>query len=211
MSSLCETNRVFVMAAYPDDEVLDCGGSIACYADVGDQMKLSITPEGASSFHQQRDRIQVSENLSGLAQAVQISGSICGVVDVGLLDLPANRLGSLNYVNRIEERIDRHQPQVAYVHHAGDVNVDQRRLHEAVITFCRITLGHPLSLLLGIEMAISNEWKPQVFPLNWFMDISDYLACKLEALVVYTSDVFPWLPARCLQKAEAFRLLWQLV
>ena len=211
MSSLRVQNRLFVIPAYPDDEVFDCGGSIACHADVGDQRKVSIIPEGVISFHQQRDRIQVSENLFGWAQVVQTSGSICGVVDVGLLELPVTRLDALDCVNRIEERIDRHQPQVAYVHHAGDVKVDQRRLHEAVITFCRITLGQPLSLVLGIEMAISNEWKPLVFPLNWFVDISDNLACKLEDLVTYTSDVFPWLPARCLQKEEAFCLLWQLV
>ena len=155
--------KVLIFAAHPDDEVLGCGGTIARHVDAGDQVEVLIVAEGATSRQDQRDRSHACNELSALAHAAQTAGSILGVSGVELLDLPDNRLDSLDrldLIKRIEERIDRHQPQTVYVHHAGDVNVDHRRLHEAVVTACRPTPGHPVTRLLSFEVASSTEWQP---------------------------------------------------
>ena len=234
MSSVVELNRVLVVAAHPDDEVLGCGGTIAQHADAGDQVQVLIVAEGATSRQQQRDRIHAGEELSGLAQAAKMAGSILGAAGVELLDLPDNRLDSLDrldLIKRIEESIDRHQPQVVYVHHSGDVNVDHRRLHEAVVTACRPTPGHSVRRLLSFEVASSSEWQPPgsapAFQPNWFVDISAQWARKRKALVAYASEMRPWPHARSLEAlehlarwrgaqvgveaAEAFCLLRQLI
>ena len=227
-------DSVLVVAAHPDDEVLGCGGTIARHADAGDQVQVLIVAEGATSRQQQRNRLQAGDELSVLAQAAQMAGSILGAAGVELLDFPDNRLDSLDrldLIKRLEERIDRHQPQVVYVHHAGDVNVDHRRLHEAVVTACRPTPGHPVQRLLSFEVASSSEWQPPgsapAFQPNWFVDISDQWQRKREALVAYASEMRPWPHARSLdalehlarwrgaqvgvEAAEAFCLLRQLV
>lgn len=227
-------SRVLVVAAHPDDEVLGCGGTIARHADAGDQVQVLIVVEGATSRQEQRDRIQASADLSALAKAAQTAGSILGAAGVELLDLPDNRLDSLDrldLIKRIEERINHHKPQVVYVHHAGDVNIDHRRLHEAVVTSCRPMPAQPVQRLLSYEVASSTEWQPPgsapVFQPNWFVDISDQWLRKREALVAYSSEMRPWPHARSLQAlqhlakwrgaqvgvdaAEAFSLLRQLV
>ena len=203
------TASVLVVAAHPDDEVLGCGGTIARHADAGDQVQVLIVAEGATSRQEQRDRIQAGDELSALAQAAQMAGSILGAAGVELLDLPDNRLDSLDrldLIKRLEERIDRHQPQVVYVHHAGDVNVDHRRLHEAVVTACRPIPGHPVQRLLSFEVASSSEWQPPgsapAFQPNWFVDISDQWQRKREALVAYASEMRPWPHARSLEALE---------
>jgi len=120
-------SAVLVVAAHPDDEVLGCGGTIARHSDAGDQVQVLIAAEGATSRQQQRDRDQASHELSALAQAAHQAGAILGAQGVELLDLPDNRLDSLDrldLIKQIEERIARHQPEVVYVHHAGDVNID---------------------------------------------------------------------------------------
>ena len=227
-------NSVLVVAAHPDDEVLGCGGTIARHADAGDQVQVLIVAEGATSRQQQRDRLQAGDELSTLAQAAQTAGSILGAAGVELFDLPDNRLDSLDrldLIKRIEQHIDHHQPQVVYVHHAGDVNVDHRRLHEALVTACRPTPGHPVRRLLSFEVASSSEWQPPgsapAFQPNWFVDISVQWQRKREALVAYASEMRPWPHARSLEAlehlarwrgaqvgveaAEAFCLLRQLV
>ena len=227
-------DSVLVVAAHPDDEVLGCGGTIARHADAGDQVQVLIVAEGATSRQQQRDRIQAGDELSALALAAQKAGSILGAVGVELLDFPDNRLDSLDrldLIKRLEESIERHRPQVVYVHHAGDVNVDHRRLHEAVVTACRPIPGHPVQRLLSFEVASSSEWQPPgsapAFQPNWFVDISDQWQRKREALVAYASEMRPWPHARSLEAlehlarwrgaqvgveaAEAFCLLRQLV
>jgi len=227
-------DSVLVVAAHPDDEVLGCGGTIARHADAGDQVQVLIVAEGATSRQKQRDRNQATSELSTLAQAAQQAGAILGAQGVELLDLPDNRLDSLDrldLIKQIDERIGRHQPQVVYVHHAGDVNVDHRRLHEAVVTACRPTPGQPVRRLLSFEVASSTEWQPPgsapTFQPNWFVDISAQWPRKREALAAYASEMRPWPHARSLEAlehlacwrgaqvgveaAEAFCLLRQLV
>ena len=171
-------NSILIVAAHPDDEVLGCGGTIARHADFGDQVQVLIVAEGSTSRQQKRDRSQVRDELSALTQAAQTAGSILGAAGVELLDLPDNRLDSLDrldLIKRIEECVERHQPECVYVHHAGDVNVDHRRLHEAVVTACRPTPGRVVKRLLSFEVASSTEWQPPgsapAFQPNWFVDI----------------------------------------
>jgi len=207
--SSVEAQNVLVVAAHPDDEVLGCGGTIARHADAGDQVQVLIVAEGATSRQQHRDRSLAMEELSLLSQASQQAGRILGARGVELLDLPDNRLDSLNrldLIKRIEARIKRHQPQVVYVHHAGDVNVDHRRLHEAVVTACRPTPGQPVRRLLSFEVASSTEWQPPgsapAFQPNWFLDISAQWPRKREALAAYATEMRPWPHARSLEAQE---------
>jgi len=202
-------NRVLIIAAHPDDEVLGCGGTIARHADLGHEVQVLIVAEGATSRQPKRDRLQAGDELSTLAQSAKVAGSILGAVGVELLALPDNRLDSidrLDLIKQIEQRIDRHQSQVVYVHHAGDVNVDHRRLHEAVVTACRPTPGHPVRRLLSFEVASSSEWQPPgsapPFQANWFVDISAQWQRKREALLAYASEMRPWPHSRSLKALE---------
>jgi Uncharacterized proteins, LmbE homologs len=201
--------NVLVVAAHPDDEVLGCGGTIARHVDAGDQVQVLIVAEGSTSRQQERDRAQVRDELSALAQAAQTAGSILGAAGVELLDLPDNRLDSLDrldLIKRIEECVDRHQPECVYVHHAGDVNVDHRRLHEAVVTACRPTPRHCVRRLLSYEVASSTEWQPPgsapAFQPNWFVDITAQWARKRQALEAYAAEMRPWPHARSIEALE---------
>lgn len=226
-------DSVLVVAAHPDDEVLGCGGTIARHADAGDVIHVLIAAEGATSRQQRRDRGEAMEALSALAEAARLATAILGATGVELLDLPDNRLDSLDrldLVKIIEERIAMHQPSIVYTHHSGDVNVDHRRLHEAVVTACRPTPAHAVKRLLSFEVASSTEWQPSgsapPFQPNWFVDISSQWQRKRSALEAYASEMRPWPHARSIealehlarwrgaqvgvQAAEAFTLLRQL-
>jgi len=203
------SSSILIVAAHPDDEVLGCGGSIARHADAGDHVQVLVVAEGATSRQQQRDRGQVDTELSDLAFAAQKAGEILGATGVELLDLPDNRLDSidrLDLVKLIEEKIERYQPQIVYTHHSGDLNIDHRRLHEAVVTACRPTPGHSVKRLLSFEVASSTEWQPPgsapAFQPNWFVDISDQWDRKRLALEAYASEMRPWPHARSLEALE---------
>jgi LmbE family N-acetylglucosaminyl deacetylase len=201
--------KVLIVSAHPDDEVLGCGGTIARHADAGDQVQVLIMAEGATSRQLHRDRVQASEELSALEEAAKTAGKILGAVGVELLDLPDNRLDSLDRLDLIkqtENRIGCYQPEVIYVHHAGDVNVDHRRLHEAVTTACRPTPGQQVRRILSYEVASSCEWQlpgsGPAFTPNWFVDISGQWDRKREALLAYASEMRAWPHARSLEALE---------
>lgn len=200
---------VLVVAAHPDDEVLGCGGTIAHHADLGDEVQVLIVGEGSTSRQSERNRSAVVSELSALAQAAQTAGSILGASGVELLSLPDNRLDSLDrldLIKRLEDCVDRYQPQCVYVHHSGDLNVDHRRLHEAVVTACRPTPGHVVKSLFSYEVSSSTEWQPPgsapFFQPNWFVDISDQWERKREALSVYDSEMRRWPHSRSFEAIE---------
>ena len=58
------TRSILIVAAHPDDEVLGCGGTIARYADSGDDVQILIVSEGSTSRQQKRDRTRLQDELS---------------------------------------------------------------------------------------------------------------------------------------------------
>jgi len=202
---------VLVVAAYPDAEVLGCGGTIARHADAGHQVQVLIAAEGASSRLQKHDQLQNNKELYAVAHSAQRARSILGAAGVELLDLPDNRFDSLDrldVIKRIEQRIDQRQTQVVYLHHARDVNVVHRRLHKAVVTACRPTPVHPVKRLLSFEVASSTEWQPpgsaSAFQPNWFVNICAQWQYKRKALETYASEMRPWPLSRSLKSVGNF-------
>ena len=137
----------------------------------------------------------------------------------------------LDLIKLIEDRIYSYRPETVYVHHAGDVNIDHRRLHEAVVTACRPVPGHVVRRLLSFEVASSSEWQPPgsapIFLPNYFIDISEQFSRKMKALHAYSSEMRSWPHARSkeaieylvklrgaqvgIEAAEAFQLLRHII
>ena len=175
----------------------------------GDQVQLLIVALGSTSRHQSRDRNQAIDELSALEHAAQKAGVVFSAHGVELMDLSVNRFDSfdrLDLIKHIKEFIACYQSQVVYVQHAGDVNVDHRRLHEAVITACRPTPLQSVRRLLSFKVPSSTEWQPPssgpVIQPNLFVEITSHLSRKREALSAYSSEMRHWLHARLLEALE---------
>lgn len=194
---------VLVVAAHPDDEVLGCGGTIARHAQAGDTVHVLILAEGATSRSQSRDRDQHQDLLSTLAQAAQRAGQILGATSVRLHDFPDNRMDRcdlLDIVKVVELAVAQFQPNIVYTHHAGDVNIDHQRTHAAVVTAVRPLPTSAVKTLLFFEVASSTEWQPPgsapSFAPNWFVNITETLERKRQALQAYEAEMRPWPHAR---------------
>lgn len=200
---------VLVIAAHPDDEILGCGGAIARHAMMGDSVHVVIMAEGITSRDPTRDRDARILDLSELAKVAHEANKILGVETLVLKDFPDNRMDSvdcLDIVKVVEGLIQEYKPDIIYTHHSGDVNIDHRCIHHAVVTACRPLPEMQLSTLLFFEVASSTEWQPlasaPVFMPNWFIDISETLTLKMKALHAYASEMRPWPHARSVEAVE---------
>lgn len=200
---------VLVIAAHPDDEVLGCGGSIAKWSGAGEAVHIVIMAEGTTSRDESRDAESKREELSLLARSAYQAGEILGATSVKLLGFPDNRMDSLDHldvVKAIEAEVERLKPHTVVTHHYGDVNIDHRITHEAVVTACRPQPAHSVRRLLAFEVSSSTEWQPPgshiAFQPNWFEDVSETLGRKIDALKVYQSEMREWPHARSLQSIE---------
>lgn len=203
------SHTILVVAAHPDDEVLGCGATLALHAQRGDEVHVLILAEGATSRSPQRNTAQYQDKLSALALAAQKAADILGVTSLKLHQFPDNRMDScdlLDIIKVIENAIQQHQPDIIYTHHAGDVNIDHRRTHEAVITAARPLPSSQIRTLLFFEVASSTEWQTSysapAFVPNWFVDVSSTVDLKLEALAAYATEMRAWPHPRSLPALE---------
>jgi N-acetylglucosamine malate deacetylase 1 len=191
---------VLVLAAHPDDEVLGCGGAIARLTAEGSVVHVAYLADGVSSrIDLPVDGAGLSAALAARRAAARKACEILGASSVFFEDLPDNRLDSvalLDIVRPIERLIAERRPDAVFTHHAGDLNVDHRRVYEAAVTACRPQRGHSVKTLLSFEIPSSTEWQPpgsgQAFAPNWFIDISASLDRKLAALDAYAGELRDW-------------------
>lgn len=198
---------ILILAAHPDDEALGCGGTIAKLAKQGAAIHVAFLSDGVSS----RTRgagLQQTE-LTTRRAAAQKACDILGARTVFYGEFPDNRMDSvalLDIIKPIEALVAKYQPDTVLTHHAGDVNIDHRRIHEAVVTACRPQCGHPVKTMLCFEVPSSTEWQlpgsAPVFAPNWFVDISDTLDRKLAALDSYAAELRAWPHPRSRQGVE---------
>jgi len=198
---------ILVVAAHPDDEVLGCGGTIAKLADLGATIHVAFQADGVSS--RGGGNIVLEEGRRTRSAAAKRACEILGVKSVSFAGFPDNRMDTvalLDIAEAAEELIAEHRPDIVLTHHSGDLNIDHRLIHEAVVIACRPLCGHPVKTLLTFEVPSTTEWQlpgsaPGFAP-NWFVDIGETLDRKLAALDVYGAELRAWPHPRSRQGVE---------
>jgi LmbE family N-acetylglucosaminyl deacetylase len=190
------SGAVAVVAAHPDDEVLGCGGTLARMASEGRAVHVLLISDGQTSRVVESGQPPVENILMARNAAAKAACEILSGSSLEMLGLPDNRLDGvelLDVVRQIENFLQRHRPSLLLTHHSGDVNIDHRVVHDAVISACRPQPGHPVKELLFFEVPSSTEWRPagssNPFNPNYFVDISKTLPKKLEALNAYAAEL----------------------
>jgi len=207
-------NRVLVIAAHPDDEVLGCGGTIARLAQEGHDVYIAIMGEGITSRYQAREPAD-----QALVEVLHVQtrrvAELLGAKDVFLFGLPDNRFDTvplLEVVRILEGLIEDLNPEVVYTHHGGDLNIDHALVFRATLTATRPMKGRPVKRVYAYETASSTEWafqkfSPAFYP-NVFVDISHTLDIKLQAMQLYESEVCPSPHPRSLQALRVIAQRW---
>lgn len=198
-------NSIAVIAAHADDEVLGCGGTISKFVSEGRHVHVLILGDGVSSRSNMTSDQMLNENTMR-NRAAETANELLGTTSLTLLTLPDNRMDSLDLldiVKIIENFIEKHQPSTVLTHHAGDVNIDHRVVHDAVIAACRPLPNSCIQELLFFEIASSTEWRPptsaHAFNPNLFINISQHLDAKLKALAAYKEELRSFPHPRSLQ------------
>lgn len=225
--------RVAVIAAHPDDEVLGCGATIARHTAAGDEVRILILAEGATSRTQQRDVASAAGEMAALRSAGEAAARILGATSIEWAGFADNRMDGvelLDVVKRVEAFLGTCRPDVIYTHHAGDINVDHQVAQRAVMTALRPLPGATFCTILQFEIASSTEWGSAAtgapFVPQWFEDVSDFLDAKLAALDAYSTEMRSWPHPRSREgvtalahwrgatvgvaAAEAFVLAWHI-
>lgn len=211
--------KVAFIFAHLDDESYGPLGTIATHVKQGDDVfVVSMCRGNRPGADVQPERMQVFTEICDMLGVESI------IQDQN--DTRMSRDETQHRVNRLIEHI---APDVVYTHFNGDVHQDHRLLSECVLVACRPKPDSTVRKLLMCELPASTEWsfgqfgdfRPSVF-----VDITDYIDIKVEALSMYKTETYDYPDARSVESmrilaaqrgkqsgvnyAEAFQLVFSL-
>ena len=202
-------SSVLVVAAHPDDEVLGCGGTICRHASEGDEVTIVILGEGITSRDPARDPDSRHGALRSLHDQAREAGAVMGAKEVLFESLPDNRFDSLDLldvVKRVERIKADLRPTIVYTHHPGDMNVDHRVTHQAVLTAFRPVPGSEIAALYTFEVNSSTEWQGpdwnKPFVPDHYVEITHHLEQKSRALGCYSGEMRTFPHPRSIEAVE---------
>ena len=202
--------NVLVVAAHPDDEILGGGATFARLAREGHSVHLAVLGEGLTSRGETSGK--ELEELHGAQTAAAFAVGANGHSQHGLPDNRFDTVALLDVVQVVEKLIEHHAPEAIYTHHAGDLNVDHRITAQAVLTATRQMEGTSVREVLAFEVPSSTEWTlgqiDPVFTPNVFVDVTETLEAKFEALECYASEMRPYPHPRSREAIEAIAKRW---
>ena len=188
-------NKILVVAAHPDDEVLGCSGTIAKMVKSKKAIaKALIISEGLTA-RENKKFVKSKKYFNKLYAASKKSAKIIGYSSIEILSYPDNKLDTvpnLEIIKAIEKKIKSFKPNIVFTHSGTDLNIDHQLVSRAVITATRPLKKQSVKKVLAFETVSSTEWsfnkKKQFLP-NYFENITNYINIKKRALKAYSSEM----------------------
>jgi LmbE family N-acetylglucosaminyl deacetylase len=207
-------NRVLVIAAHPDDEVLGVGATIARHVANGDIAECLILGEGQTSRFHTRESAD-KDLVEQLHEDTLLSAKEIGYQKVHFADFPDNRFDHvdlLDIIKTVEDRINVFKPNIIYTHYIGDLNIDHEITFRVVITATRPVNQYFVKEIYAFETLSSTEWnfsnEIRGFRPNIFIDVEDYFEKKVQAFKHYKSELNEFPHPRSIKALEYQALKW---
>jgi len=186
--------RVLVVAPHPDDETLGCGGTLFRRKQEGDELYWAIVTG-------------ISEDMGWPEAAVKkrdaeidAAAKKYGFADVFNFRLPTTKVDTLplsDLIEKITNVYKKVEPEIIYMPFARDVHTDHQLIAKALqSTFKWFRYPHIQKVLMYETLSETefNFIEKNVFKSNVFVNISDHLDDKIEAMKIYESEMgdFPF-------------------
>lgn len=197
--------RALVVAPHPDDEVLGCGGTIARLTEAGSEVHVVIVtrgtspPFGAAMVEQGRQEAREAHQLLKVAAT-------------HFLDFPAAALDRVPHAelnSALAQIVDQHAPDTLLVPFVGDIHLDHQLVFQSVMIAVR-PRARRVPAVYAYETLSETNWSapyltPSFLP-NVYVDISDVLERKLQAMACFTSQLRAFPNERSLEALRALAL-----
>jgi len=210
-------NKILVVVAHPDDEVLGCGATIAKMKKQGSQIFCLILGQGKSSRYQS-EKDNFKKEQEGLRKEAEKSGKILGISKIFFDNFPDQKYETvplIEIIKSIEKIKNEIKPDVIFTHHAGDLNLDHQIIFKAVMTAFRPIKGETVKEIYSFEIPSSTEWsaprRKSYFVPNVFVDISETISKKISAMASYKSELKKYPHPRSLKSLKIIAQRWGTV
>lgn len=205
-------NKILIVVAHPDDEVLGCGGTITRLNKEGYELYTLILGEGITSRDDKRSKEKRGREIANLKEQAKKANELIGVKKIFFHDFPDNRFDTvpfLDIVKVIEKIKNQIKPEIIFTHYEKDLNIDHQITYKAVITATRPLREETVKEVYSFEIPSSTEWSyPLSFSPDIFFDISETIDVKVKALEKYKTELKDFPHPRSLEGVKLIAKLW---
>jgi len=185
-------DKILIIAAHPDDEILGCGGLISKYSDTCD-FSIIFIAEGDSCRYESTSNLEVVSQIKNRENCAKNALSSLGLTDIEFHRLPCGRLDNIEIIeiNKIiESKIKQFRPTKVFTHYGDDTNNDHRIVSRSTQMAVRPIHKNPISVF-SYEVLSSTEWNLNApFNPNFFLKLSEEdLKNKIKALELYDGEI----------------------
>ncbi|MBY0471651.1 PIG-L family deacetylase [bacterium] len=207
-------NKLLVVAAHPDDEVLGCGATVAKRVSQGWEAYLLILTKGvAGRYSSQPDAATlkaVETETTQLGAEIDKATAAIGFKKVFRASFPDNRMDTVSRMDVSQEILTvlkEVRPTTIFTHHPGDYNWDHTIAFDSVMMAARSSPGEfAPQEILSFEVPSSTErsWQSEerTFRPNVYVNIKGSIDKKKLALSYYASEKRPYPHPRSIEALE---------
>lgn len=180
--------RILVVSPHPDDETLGAGGTILKMKDNGHQVYwLNITdilPDNGWSDTQIKHR---QDQIRQIRQFYRFE-------DFYNLKLPTTKLKSLEegtIISEIKKVYDKVRPEWIMIPGQYDAHSDHRVVYNCCMAAAKSFRAPYIKRITTMEILSETDYgfQNEKFVPNMFVDITDYLDAKINAMKIYDTEV----------------------
>lgn len=183
--------RVLVIAAHPDDEILGVGGTIPLIITNGGSVDVLIVTDGSSTQY-----LGDSDILEKKLEEAQQASSIVGANLLPRLDFPDMKLDRVLHVDlnvALEKVIRLGKYDTVFSQSDSDANLDHCEVFKSAIVACRPQPNQLVKRFFKYYVNSSTDWGRfsaiNPFSPNVFFDISETIIIKENAMKAYASEL----------------------
>ena len=174
--------NILVFAPHNDDEVLGVGGTICKLSKAGHNVYVCEVTSGPRYKQMQEEAAKAHQ--------------VMGVKESFFLNLPVSQLADYSKVEinaAIDNVVQTVKPDVVYMPFIWDMHFDHRIITEAVLVAIRPINGRLVKRAYMYETLSETGWNlsygEHCFSPNCWVEISDTIEDKIEAMLCYQSQV----------------------
>lgn len=194
--------RIVVIAPHNDDEIIGAGGTMAKLAKQGHEVVVCEVTAGDLD-----DELTQRQKKEAIASHVLLNAKthFMDLPVVGLKEMKTTELNAAFQTHLLELA-----PDIVFLPHKGDMHIDHRMSTEAAMVALRPVTFPNLKAIYAYETLSETDWNlptaENAFIPSLFVDISDEIDIKLEAMKCHASQLREYPHPRSLDAMRALAM-----